>query len=580
MHVSDTHLKSFLADGGLVSAKDFDRAVEEALESGQTVGDILTAKNAIGEDELRRTYAYLLGIPFVSLTGASIDHEILSLIPEPVARRNNLVAYTHEEGEVEVALLDIDDLAAIEFLKSSAHLKILPRLTDSVSIKSALRQYQRGLKHIFGEKIARATALLSPHPLEGKTEGDLTEVSKSLPVAHLLDTLIRHAIVQRVSDIHIEPSERGLFIRYRIDGVMHDAMELPKHVGAALAARVKLLSNLRLDEQQLPQEGRFRAESDGDKLSFHVSLMPTHWGEKIVMRVLRDPASGFTLESIGFHGAGLERLHEALRKKSGMILVCTPVGAGASTTLYTLLDILNTPEVSIATIEDRIEHQMSRINQTQVRPETGFTFAAGLRALLRQDSDIIMVGEIRDKETASLALSAASTGRVVLSSMQADSTADALSRLLKMGVDPLLLASTVRAVIGQRIVRTLAPDREPHELSRKEQEALKEAVDAGAVLRALKEEQVIAKDATWKNISFFRPKENGKTPSGYAGDIGLFEVLSVTETLRALILKRETSEGIEAQARKEGMLTLIEDGIGKAAQGITSIEAVLVALEG
>ena len=579
MNVSDAQLKSFLADGGLVSAKDFDRAALEAQQTGQSVGDILTAQNAIGEDELRRTYAYLLGIPFVSLLGASIEHETLSLIPEPIARRHNLVAYTHEGGEIEVALLDIDDLAAIEFLKTTAAIKILPRLTDMASIRSVLRQYQRSLKQVFGDAIARAIGLLTPDSLEGKTGHDLTEVAKSLAVAHLLDTLIRHASAQRVSDIHIEPSEDRLFIRYRIDGTMHDAMELPKHVGVAIAARLKLLSNLSLDEREIPQEGRFRAESDGDRLSFRVSIMPTYWGEKIVVRVIRDSSSGSSLESIGFHGTGLERLQEALRAKRGMILIGGPLDAGTSTTLYTLLGIVNTPEVTIATIEDPIEHQIPHINQTQVRPERGFTFAAGLRALVRQDPDIIMVGDLRDKETASLALNAALTGRLVLSGMRAHSAADALSRLLEMGVDPLLLTSTVRAVVGQRLVRTLAPDKEPHELSRDEGERLREVVDAGAVLKALKEEHLVAKDATWKNIPFYRPKENGKTSSGYAGRIGIHEVLTVTETLKALLLKRETSEGIETQARKEGMLTLMEDGIGKAAQGVTSIEEVVSALE-
>ncbi|MDO8576704.1 MAG: GspE/PulE family protein [bacterium] len=580
MYISDTHLKSFLADAGLVSAKDFDTAEVEAKKTGQQVGDILKAKNAIGEDELRRTYAYILGIPFVSLVGTNIKYDTLSMIPEPVARRNNIIAYNHNAEELEVAMLDTDDLAAIDFIKKKTHLKVLPRLTDVDSIKTALKQYQQGLKDNLGDVIGRETAALEKTAAElaaagGGKEEDLKEMAEGVPAVRIVDTLIRHANAQNASDIHIEPLEESLLIRYRIDGILHDAMELPKHAAAAITARIKILANMRLDEHRLPQDGRFGAESGGDKISFRVSILPTYYGEKIVMRLLHDSISGFTLESIGFHGGGLEGMHEAMRKTTGMVLACGPTGAGKSTTLYTLLDIVNTPDVNISTIEDPIEYQMPRINQTQVRPEIGFTFANGLRSLVRQDPDIVMVGEIRDKETASLAINAALTGHLVFSTLHTNSAAGAVARLLDMGVEPFLLVSTLRVIIGQRLVRKLAPDKEKYELSRDEQAQLDRIIDTGTVLRALKEEKAVAASATWKNVSFCKPKENGQTPSGYSGRVGIYEVLPMTSTIKELVMKNATGDDIEKQARSEGMLTMSEDGIFKAAQGVTTIEEVL-----
>ncbi|OGG62813.1 hypothetical protein A3C21_02580 [Candidatus Kaiserbacteria bacterium RIFCSPHIGHO2_02_FULL_59_21] len=573
MYISDTHLKSFLADAGLVSQRDFDAAEMEAREEGKPVGEILTAHNAIGEDELRRTYAYILGIPFISLAGTTIRYETLSLVPEPVARRNNIIAYAHKGDELEVAMLDTDDLAAIDFIRKKTHLKILPRLTDAASIKFGLKQYQQGLKDNLGEVIRRETEALEKN-LDVQ-EIDLRQIAEGVPAVRIVDTLLRHANAQNASDIHIEPMEETLLIRYRIDGLLHDAMELPKSAAAAITARVKVLSNMRLDEHRLPQDGRFGAESGGEKVSFRVSVLPTYYGEKIVMRLLRDSVSGFTLESIGFHGAGLERMHEAMRATTGMVLSCGPTGAGKSTTLYTLLDIVNTPHVNISTIEDPIEYQMKRINQTQVRPEIGFTFANGLRALVRQDPDIIMVGEIRDKETASLAINAALTGHLVLSTLHTNSAAGAIPRLLDMGVEPFLLVSTLRVCIGQRLVRVLTPSKEKYELSRDEQARLEKTVDAGAVLKALKEEKVAPKDATWKSVPFYRPKETAEHPSGYAGRKGIYEVLPMTSTIKELVMKNATGDEIEKQARSEGMLTMPEDGIFKAAQGITTIEEVL-----
>ncbi|MBM3271936.1 type II/IV secretion system protein [Candidatus Kaiserbacteria bacterium] len=569
MYISDTHLKSFLADANLVSQKEFDAAEGEAKETGRSVGDVLVARNAIGEDELRRTYAYILGIPFVSLSGTSIKYETLSLIPEPIARRNNVIAYNHRGTDLEVAMLDTDDLAAIDFIKKKTHLKILPRLTDVASVKAALKQYQQELKDNLGDVIKRDTETLA----KGGEE-DLKQVAEGVPAVRIVDTLLRHANAQGASDIHVEPLEESLLIRYRIDGILHDAMTLPKHAAPAITARIKVLGGMRLDEKRVPQDGRFSVDTGAERISFRVSVLPTYFGEKIVMRLLRDSISGFTLESIGFHGTGLEHMHDAMKKTTGMILSTGPTGAGKSTTLYTLLDIVNTPDVNISTVEDPIEYQMARVNQTQVRPDIGFSFATGLRSLLRQDPDIIMVGEIRDKETAALAINAALTGHLVLSTLHTNSAAGAVARLIDMGVEPFLLVSTLRVVIGQRLVRRLEGDGEEYTLSREEQAELERIVDPGVVLRALKEEKAVAADTVWKNIPFRRPKDGGEH-AGYAGRVGIYEVLPVTATIKELVMKNATGDELHAQARKEGMLTMSEDGIFKAAQGQTSIEEVL-----
>ena len=573
MYISDTHLKSFLADANLVSQKDFDVAEKEAKDTGRSVGEVLTGKGVVGEDELRRTYAYILGIPFVALVGTQIPMQTLSLIPEPIARRNNIIAYAHKGEDLEVAMLDTDDLAAIDFIKKKTGLKVLPRLTDGASIKAALKLYQQGLKDNLGDVIKRETEALQVGETAENKE-DLQKMAEGASAVRIVDTLLRHASAQNASDIHIEPLEETLLLRYRIDGLLHDAMELPKQAAGAITARIKVLSGMRLDEHRLPQDGRFSAEGSGEKVSFRVSVLPTYYGEKIVMRLLRDSISGFTLESIGFHGTGLERMHDAIKKTTGLVLTTGPTGAGKSTTLYTLLDILNTPDVNISTVEDPIEYQMQRVNQTQVRPDIGFTFSTGLRSLVRQDPDIIMVGEIRDKETASLAINAALTGHLVLSTLHTNSAAGAVARLLDMGVEPFLLASTLRVIIGQRLVRKLTAQHETYDLSRDEQAQLEKAVDVGAVFRALKEEKAVAKDATWKNVQFSRPKADAPN-GGYSGRVGIYEVLPVTATIKELIMKGASGDAMGKQAKDEGMLTMLEDGIFKSAQGRTTIEEVL-----
>jgi len=579
MHVPEEQLENFVIDAGLVSQNDFEESIKEAQKRKKTIKEILVSKGYINEDELRRIEAQVLGIPFISLKNQKVPFEVLSLIPEPIARNHNIVAFKKTEDALEVAMLDTDDLAAIDFVKKKVGLKILTRLTDSASIKNALQQYQKTLQDEFSELISRESASLKKISEENigedLPEEDLKKLAENLPVVRVVDALIKHAIIQNASDIHIEPMETEVLVRYRIDGILHDAMKLPKGAAASITARIKVLANLKLDEKRLPQDGRFKVEVYRERVSFRVSVLPTYFGEKTVMRLLRENVGGFTLEGLGFHGQALERAHKALKQKTGLILTTGPTGSGKTTTLYTMLDILNTPDVNISTIEDPIEYQMLRINQTQVKPDIGFTFSSGLRTLVRQDPDIIMIGEIRDNETASLAVNAALTGHLVFSTLHTNSAAGAVPRLLDMGVEPFLLVSTVSVAIGQRLVRRLCSEKGEYYLTAAEFKTLSQTVDLDRVLMALKEENIVNKDTTWNKIPFYKQKPSSECEDGYSGRVSIYEVLYISTAVRDLVMQGTTTEKIEAQAKKEGMLTMMEDGIFKAAQGLTTIEEVL-----
>jgi type IV pilus assembly protein PilB len=578
VRIQDAQLKRFVLDSGLVSRKDIDAAEKVSGEENRTLAEALISNGAMTEDDLRRVESYVLGVPFLSLKNVKIPFDILTLIPEPVARTHNIIAYKKSDDSLEVAMLDTADLPAIDFVKKKVGLKILPRLTDSESMRNALHQYQKTLQDEFGDLISKessALKIIAEASGEEATEEDLKKMAEDLPVVRIVDTLLRHAIIQGASDIHIEPMEEQLLVRYRIDGILHDAMSLPKHAASTISARIKVLSNLKLDEKRLPQDGRFKMDMEGQKVSFRVSVLPIYFGEKIVMRLLRESRSGFTLEGLGFHGQALERIHQSTKQTTGIILVTGPTGSGKTTTLYTVLDILNTPEVNISTIEDPIEYQMPRVNQTQVKPEIGFSFANGLRSLMRQDPDIIMVGEIRDQETASLAINAALTGHLVLATVHTNSSSATVARLLDMGVESFLLVSTLKVAVGQRLVRRLTEAKEPYTLSANERADIGKHADLEKILGELKREGIVKSNATWNSVPFYRPKESPESEDGYKGRIGIHEVLHISPTIKELVMSSGTADAIEAQAKKEGMLTMVEDGIYKAALGQTSIEEVL-----
>ncbi|MFA4890146.1 MAG: GspE/PulE family protein [Candidatus Paceibacterota bacterium] len=577
MRVEPQQLKMFLLDSGLVTSKELGEAEEKANKSKKNLGSVLVSSGKITEDDLRKLEAYILGVPFVDLEKEKISFEVLSLIPEPIARTHNIIAYKKKGNELEVAMLDPEDLETIDFIKKKSNLKILPRLTDVKSLKNILSQYQKSLQVEFGDIIQKEAESLKvvSEMKEGEEKSeDLKKLAEEVPVIRIVDTLLRHAILQRVSDIHIEPTEREVIVRYRIDGILHDAMVLPKNISSGIIARIKVMASLKLDEKRLPQDGRFKIEKP-DKVSFRVSILPVFYGEKAVMRLLRENAKGFSLEILGFHESNIEILHRAINRPNGLILATGPTGSGKTTTLYTLLEILNTPDVNISTIEDPVEYQIPRINQTQVRADIGFTFANGLRSLVRQDPDIIMVGEIRDNETASLAINASLTGHLVLSTLHTNSAAGAVPRLLDMKVEPFLLASTINVIIAQRLIRRLCASKEKYFLNKAQIDNLGSYIDLERMLNMLRDEKIIKPGEGWDKVVFYKPKESKECADGYMDRIGIHEVLKVTESIKNMIVASATSDDIEKQAKKEGMMTMLEDGIIKAAKGITTIEEIL-----
>lgn len=575
--VEDQQLSAFLKDAGLVSEKDLKAAAKKSKKSKKRLGDVLVAEKMLSEEERIKMEAYILGVPFVNLEGKEIDSEVLKIIPEPIARSHNIVAFRKKGNSLEVAMLDPQDLATIDFIKKKSNLKILPRLTTTESVKYALRQYSKSLEAEFGDIIKQeVTGIKAVN--QGDEDEDVENLQKAaeeLPVIRIVDTLLKHAILQRASDIHIEPTEKEVLVRYRIDGVLRDAMVLPKQAASGIVARIKVLSNLKLDEHRLPQDGRFKVETDEFKYAIRVSILPVFNGEKIVMRLLSEGARSFTLEELGFRGEALEYVQGALRRPVGMILVTGPTGSGKTTTLYSVMEILNTPEVNISTVEDPVEYRMDRINQTQVNSKIGLTFASGLRSLLRQDPDIIMVGEIRDQETAALAINAALTGHLVLSTLHTTNAAGALPRLLDMQVEPFLISSTLNAIIAQRLVRKLSDEKEEYKLKEEDAKRFSSYCNLERVVEHLRKEKILKEGQTILDVPFYKPVASPESPDGYKGRVGIYEVLPVTETIKELIVARATSDKIQTQALQEGMVTMVEDGFIKAAQGLTTLEEVL-----
>ncbi len=584
MAIEPQRLQAFLEDVGLVKKEDFEEALREAEKRKISVEKVLIEKKLITPQELTNLKAYILGTPFINLEGQNIPREVLEVIPEPMAKTHRAVAFRETEEAIEIAMEDPEDLPLIEFIKKKTGKKVLPRLTNKESIDYALKLYQQPLeaefKQILPSYSEESEVLTSPIETKEEDKTSLKKAAQELPIIKIVDTILKHAILSEASDIHIEPEEKDVKVRFRIDGILKEVMTLPKQVAPGLVARIKVLSNLKLDEHRLPQDGRFKIETKEYKYAARVSIMPVVDGEKVVIRLLPERAKAFTLEELGLRGISLKRVKENLKKPIGMILVTGPTGSGKTTTLYTMLQILNKPEVNIATAEDPVEYRMPGINQTQVNPQIGLTFANCLRALMRQDPDIIMVGEIRDKETAELAVNAALTGHLVLSTLHTNQSAGAIPRLIEMGVEPFLLASTLNLIIAQRLIRKLCPEKESYKLNKEELNLLKEEYRVDQLLERVKKDKekagfALEKVPSLEEIELFKPKVSKKCPDGYKGRIGIFEVLEVSESIKELIIKKSPAIEIEKAAKKEGMFTMLEDGLLKALEGITSLEEVL-----
>lgn len=577
MRISNTQLQEFLLDSGLIGKDVVESVYQEAVQTDVSMGDLLLEKKLLSDMDIQKMYAYILGIPFVDLHKSIIPPEILQIVPEPIARKYRIVAFEKTGTNLKVAMLNPDDLQTIDFIKKKTGVKIIPCLATQEDIQEILKQYEKSLKADFGDLISSET----DNPASQESPENLEKVAQGMPVIRVVDTLLKHAILQSASDIHIEPSEKEVHVRYRIDGILHDAMTLPKDVSLGIVARIKVLSNLKLDEHRLPQDGRFKIQNENYKIAFRVSILPVFDGEKIVMRLLDEGSHGLTLEKMGFSGAPLEAIHREIRKPNGMVLVTGPTGSGKTTTLYTVLDILNTSEVNISTVEDPVEYRMARVNQTQVNPKIGMTFAAALRSLLRQDPDIIMVGEIRDEETLEIALHAAMTGHLVLSTLHTNSAAATLPRMLDMGAEPFLIASTVNVIIAQRLTRRLCPEcREEYHLDAKEIETLAKTFDMHDLINFLSKQSdlkgKIAAKTGWEAVSFYKAKGCDQCGGeGYHGRMGIYEVLEMTDAIKKLVTQSASTEIIDSAAKEAGMATMVQDGFMKAVNGVTSLEEIL-----
>ena len=575
MSVSPKQLSEFLIDAGFLKEKELEALSMEAQKKGVALDKVLLENKVISEEELRKMYAYILGIPFVNLEKEIIPKDILQIIPEAIAKRSNIIAFQKNDRELRVAMLDTGDIQTIDFIKKKTGLRISPCLTSKASIEMGLKQYRKSLQAEFGD-------IISENSDKVKGDEDLEKIAQDLPIIKIVDTFLRHAILQSASDIHIEPDEKEVRVRYRIDGILHEAMTLPRQVLAGVIARVKVLANLKLDEHRIPQDGRFKLEEDDKKISFRVSILPVFDGEKVVMRILDESSKGLTLEKMGLWGESLEKVHSGIKRPNGMILVTGPTGSGKTTTLYTAMDILNKPEVNISTVEDPVEYRMIGVNQTQIKPSVGMTFAAGLRSLLRQDPDIIMVGEIRDGETLSIAMNASMTGHLVLSTLHTNSAAAAIARMLDMKAESFLIASTVHLIIAQRLVRRLCPEcRAEIKLEKKQIAELEKALPFEEIIQLANtstadEVKAFKKIKSYEEAVFYKAVGcRSCSDEGYKGRQGIFEVLEVTEEIQKAIGRSATAEEIDKIAKKEGMHSMLADGMVKVFSGVTTLEEVL-----
>ncbi|MEK9154842.1 MAG: GspE/PulE family protein [Patescibacteria group bacterium] len=566
MHIVEEKLKSIFKKSGLVDDKVFESAKEESLRSSQTIADVLIGRGTIPEDYMVELLQPYFGAKIVDLKKIIIPPEILELVPESYAKSKKVIIFEidKENNIVKAAMIDPLDYDVLEFLRAKLDAWVEPHLTTQSSLKYGLKQYKKKINLEFNKIIAENIE----KTLSVVGEPDLNKMAEAVPIITILDSIIEQAVILGASDIHFEPLAKEVLIRYRVDGVMQEILSLPKIIAPILVARVKVLASLLIDEHRLPQDGRFKFELEDISIDIRVNIMPVFHGEKVEMRILKSSARPIGLEELGLSKKAVDLIYGEIKKTHGMILVTGPTGHGKTTTLYSILQILNTSKVNITTIEDPIEYEISRINQTQVNTKAGITFANGLRSLLRQNPDIIMIGEIRDNETVDIAVHSALTGHLVLSSLHTNDAASALPRLLDMGAPAFLLSSTVNMIVAQRLVRKICSFCiESYPITPEIKRLIM------AQLSAVPETPIKAKNLPTR---LFRGKGcKICNNSGFHGQIGVFEVLRVTDSIRELLLKLVPVGEIRKRAIKEGMTTLFEDGLDKVERGTTTIEEVL-----
>lgn len=583
-------LEDTLVKGGMLTAEKLAEARTAAEKDKQPLLGYMVKNNYITDEQLTKAQATLTKVPYVNLTSARVDHKVLALLPQDIAERYMAVPLGEMQHRLVVAMLDADNVQAVDYLSNRIGRPLKVYVASEAGIRQVLRQYEARLEtqmdavlkgHLAGEvaKTDKKDAAATGSKDKSISIKDLVEDS---PISKALSAILEFAARNRASDIHIEPLEKELKVRCRVDGVLREVMRLPKSTEAALISRIKILSNLKIDEHRIPQDGQFTVIVDDKSIDLRIAIAPIVWGEQVVIRLLDKSGTALKLESMGYAGRALRTIRKGLEQSNGMILTSGPTGSGKSTSLYALIQEIMDDSINIVTLEDPVEYKMSGINQIQVNPDVGLTFASGLRSILRQDPNVVMVGEIRDKETAALAVQAALTGHLVFSTLHTNSAAGILPRLLDMGVEPFLIASTVKTVIGQRLVRRIDDaGKQTYQSSPAETEAIMSNI--GSLLpKTAADVAKVSEDLGYKSLplasqtayTLAKGTDSPDAPGGYRGRVGLYEVFEVTQAIQGLIMKRATSSEIEKAAQAEGMINMRQDGYLKVLDNRTTLDEV------
>ena len=568
-------LIKLLTDEGLVSRDVIKQAAQTAKQSNTPLLATLTSNGTIDEELLTHAIAQVSGVPYVNLTSSIIDQSILSLLPSDIAERFMAVPLAEVQNRLAVAMIDANNVQAVDYLANRIQRPLKVFMASEAGVRHVLDQYKTDLSSV------DEAAQVSQAEAAQEAARDIKTIVQDSPISRALSTVLEYAVKSRASDVHIEPLEKSLKIRCRIDGVLREVMQLPKSIEPALVSRIKILSNLKIDEHRIPQDGQFTVRVSDKEVDLRIAISPVVWGEQVVIRLLDKAGDLFDLEQMGYAGRSLRAIRKGIQRPNGMVLTSGPTGSGKSTSLYALIKEIKTDAINIVTLEDPVEYKMDGVNQIQVNTDVGLTFANGLRSILRQDPDVVMVGEMRDGETANLGVQAALTGHLVFSTLHTNSAAGVLPRLLDMGIEPFLIASTVNTIIGQRLVRRVANRRDAYWSTPLETQMIKETV--GHLLPKTKEEVAnVSADLGYKDLplagqtayTLVKGRDTPATPHGYAGRAGIFEVMDVTEAIQNLIVKRATSAEIQHKAIEQGMITMRQDGYLKALTGITTLEEV------
>lgn len=573
----ETQLKlvNLLVDEGLVARSTIDEGLAEASKRSMSVVAYLTQEGIVDTELLTHATAQVSGVPYVNLANTIIDESVLNLLPEDIAERFMAVPLAEVQNRLAVAMIDANNVQAVDYLASRIQRPLKVFMASEEGVRHVLDQYKADLSGV------NEAAEVSEEESQTAASSNVKTIVQDSPISKALSTILEYAVKTRASDIHIEPLEKSLKIRCRVDGVLREIMQLPKSIEPALVSRIKILSNLKIDEHRVPQDGQFAVNVSNKEVDLRIAISPVVWGEQVVIRLLDKSGNSFDLEQMGYAGRALRAIRKGIKRPNGMILTSGPTGSGKSTSLYALIKEIKDDSVNIVTLEDPVEYKMDGVNQIQVNGDVGLTFASGLRSILRQDPDVVMVGEIRDSETANLAVQAALTGHLVFSTLHTNSAAGVLPRLLDMGIEPFLIASTVNTIIGQRLVRRVATKRDAYQSTAVETQNILATI--GHLLpKTTADVARISDDLGYKDLplagqnayTLVKGKDTPQTPRGYSGRAGLYEVMDVDEDIQDLIVKRSTSAEIQRLAIEKGMVTMRQDGYLKSLQGLTTLEEV------